>query len=174
MRCMVLGFTSNLAAVLRTLMPPARAALIRSASLSAIGGRPKRLPSRLARPGLVDHARQLAGADVNLRPRVIARRRAAGDLRALARAPLFVRAEDLGVQPVGVFRANSVGVLRKLVGDLVGRPPLAGQVPNHGLEQLAALTLRGAVPDQVVVVRQRLWIGVVEVEPTGSVPAVAH
>jgi hypothetical protein len=36
------------AAVLRTLMPPARAALIRSASLSAIGGRPSRLPSRLA------------------------------------------------------------------------------------------------------------------------------
>src|SRR5262249_40809360 len=35
-RCTVLGFTSNLAAVLRTLMPPARAALIRSASLSAI------------------------------------------------------------------------------------------------------------------------------------------
>src|SRR5262245_61621327 len=49
MRCTVLGFTSNLAAVLRTLMPPARAALIRSASLSAIGGRPSRLPSRLAR-----------------------------------------------------------------------------------------------------------------------------
>src|SRR6516164_1149459 len=49
MRCTVLGFTSNLAAVLRTLMPPARAALIRSASLSAIGGRPRRLPSRLAR-----------------------------------------------------------------------------------------------------------------------------
>src|SRR5262249_14990932 len=48
-RCTVLGFTSNLAAVLRTLMPPARAALIRSASLSAIGGRPSRLPSRLAR-----------------------------------------------------------------------------------------------------------------------------
>src|SRR5262249_46096779 len=48
-RCTVLGFTSNLAAVLRTLMPPARAVLIRSASLSAIGGRPRRLPSRLAR-----------------------------------------------------------------------------------------------------------------------------
>src|SRR5260221_2182473 len=48
-RCTVLGFTSNLAAVLRTLMPPARAALIRSANLSAIGGRPSRLPSRLAR-----------------------------------------------------------------------------------------------------------------------------
>ena len=48
MRCTVLGFTSNLAAVLRTLMPPTRAALIRSASLSAIGGRPSRLPSRLA------------------------------------------------------------------------------------------------------------------------------
>ena len=32
----VLGLTSNLAAVLRTLMPPARAALIRSATLSAI------------------------------------------------------------------------------------------------------------------------------------------
>jgi hypothetical protein len=31
MRCTVLGFTSNLAAALRTLMPPARAALIRSA-----------------------------------------------------------------------------------------------------------------------------------------------
>jgi hypothetical protein len=29
MRCTVLGFTSNLAAVLRTLMPPARAARIR-------------------------------------------------------------------------------------------------------------------------------------------------
>src|SRR5262245_28643829 len=51
MRCTVLGFTSNLAAVLRTLMPPARAALIRSASLSAIGGRPSRLPfSRCASP----------------------------------------------------------------------------------------------------------------------------
>jgi hypothetical protein len=37
MRCTVLAFTSNFAAVLRTLMPPARAALIRSASLSAIG-----------------------------------------------------------------------------------------------------------------------------------------
>ncbi len=49
MRCTVLGFTSNLAAVLRTLMPPARAALICSANLSAIGGRPSRLPSRLAR-----------------------------------------------------------------------------------------------------------------------------
>jgi len=49
MRCTVLGFTSNLAAVLRTLMPPARAALMRSANLSAIGGRPSRLPSRLAR-----------------------------------------------------------------------------------------------------------------------------
>jgi hypothetical protein len=36
MRCTVLGLTSNLAAVLRTLMPPARAALIRSATLSAI------------------------------------------------------------------------------------------------------------------------------------------
>src|SRR5207248_11593252 len=36
MRCTVLGFTSNLAAVLRTLMPPARAALICSANLSAI------------------------------------------------------------------------------------------------------------------------------------------
>src|SRR4029453_8063996 len=48
-RCTVLGFTANLAAVLRTLMPPARAVLIRSASLSAIGGRPSRLPSRLAR-----------------------------------------------------------------------------------------------------------------------------
>src|SRR5262249_61892641 len=34
MRCTVLGFTSNLAAVLRTLMPPARAARIRSVSLS--------------------------------------------------------------------------------------------------------------------------------------------
>jgi hypothetical protein len=40
MRCTVLGLTSNLAAVLRTLMPTARAALIRSASFSAIGGRP--------------------------------------------------------------------------------------------------------------------------------------
>src|SRR5258707_15537826 len=39
MRCTVLGFTSNLAAVLRTLMAPARAVLIRSANLSAIGGR---------------------------------------------------------------------------------------------------------------------------------------
>src|SRR5215813_635110 len=47
-RCTVLGFTANLATVLRTLMPPARAALIRSASLFAIGGRPSRLPSRLA------------------------------------------------------------------------------------------------------------------------------
>ena len=37
MRCTVLGFTSNFAAVLCTLMPPARAALMRSASLSAIG-----------------------------------------------------------------------------------------------------------------------------------------
>src|SRR5690242_17536216 len=45
MRCTVLALTSNLAAVLRTLMPPTRAALIRSASLSAIGGRPRRLPS---------------------------------------------------------------------------------------------------------------------------------
>src|SRR5215475_7330660 len=42
-RCTVLGFTSNLAAVLRTLMPPARAARIHSATL------PRRLPSRLAR-----------------------------------------------------------------------------------------------------------------------------
>jgi hypothetical protein len=31
MRCTVLGFTSNLAAVFRMLMPPARAAMIRSA-----------------------------------------------------------------------------------------------------------------------------------------------
>jgi len=31
MHCTVLGFTSNLAAVLRTLMPPARAALMRLA-----------------------------------------------------------------------------------------------------------------------------------------------
>jgi hypothetical protein len=44
-RCAVLGLTSNL----RTLMPPASAALIRSTSLSAIGGRPSRLPSRFAR-----------------------------------------------------------------------------------------------------------------------------
>jgi hypothetical protein len=36
MRCTVLGLTSNLAAVLRTLIPAARAALIRSATLSAI------------------------------------------------------------------------------------------------------------------------------------------
>ena len=42
MRCTVLGFTSNLAAILRTLMLPASAVLIRSASLSAIGGRPRR------------------------------------------------------------------------------------------------------------------------------------
>jgi hypothetical protein len=44
-RCAVLGLTSNL----RTLMPPASAALIRSTSLSAIGGRPSRLRSRFAR-----------------------------------------------------------------------------------------------------------------------------
>src|SRR5262245_32627655 len=37
-------------------MLPARAALIRSASLSAIGGRPSRLPSRLARCSASAHA----------------------------------------------------------------------------------------------------------------------
>jgi hypothetical protein len=36
MRCTVLGLTSNFAAVLRTLIPAARAAMIRSATLSAI------------------------------------------------------------------------------------------------------------------------------------------
>ena len=37
-RCTVLGFTANLAAVSHTLMPPARAARIRSVSLSVTLG----------------------------------------------------------------------------------------------------------------------------------------
>src|SRR5262249_32192417 len=123
--------------------------------------------------GLVHHARQLAVADVDLRPGIV-RRRGAGDRRALARAPLLVGAGDLGVQPVGVFRATSVGVLRKLVGDLLGRPALAGQVPDHGLKQLTALALWGAVLDQVVVVERCLRMSIVEVEPTSCLPAVAY
>jgi hypothetical protein len=50
MFCTVLGLTLNRAPVLRTLMPPARAAWMRSCTSSAIGpGRPSRFPSRLAR-----------------------------------------------------------------------------------------------------------------------------
>jgi hypothetical protein len=65
-------------------------------------------------------------------------------------------------------------VVRKLVGDLLGRAALAGQVPDHGLQQFAALALGRAVLDQVVVVERALRIGIVEVESAGHLPAVTR
>ena len=68
------------------------------------------------------------------------------------------------MQPVGVLGADAVGVARELVGDLLGGPALGRQVPDHGLEELAALALGRAVADQIVVVDRRLLpAGVVEV-----------
>src|SRR5262245_506170 len=48
-RCTVDGLILNLAAVLRTLRPPARASRTRFSNAGAIGGRPRCFPSPLAR-----------------------------------------------------------------------------------------------------------------------------
>ena len=68
------------------------------------------------------------------------------------------------MQPVGVLGADTVGMSRQLVGDLLGGPALGRQVPDDGLEELAALALRRAVANQIVVVDRRLLpAGIVEV-----------
>ena len=90
-------------------------------------------------------------------------RRAAGIWLAL-RLPLLVGALDFVTQPAGVLLADAVRILLELGDDLFDRLALRRQVPDAGLEQLAALAVRRAVPDHVVVVdRGRLLPGVVEV-----------
>src|SRR5712664_465962 len=81
------------------------------------------------------------------------------------------------MQPVRVFGANAVRVLGELVCYCFCGPALAGEMPHHGLEGLAALTFWRAVADQVVIVRRGLWTGVVEIEAIGLLscfPGVAR
>jgi hypothetical protein len=65
---------------------------------------------------------------------------------------------------IGVLRADAARVFGQLVGDLLGRPALAGQVPNDGGEGLATLAFRSPVPDQSVVVEKLLPLSSVKIE----------
>src|SRR5262249_24362952 len=83
---------------------------------------------------------------------------------SVVRPPFLIGAADLGVQPIGIFLADTIRMPRKLVGDLFGAPTLICQVPDATLKGLAPFAFRRTTADQLLVVDRRLAADVVEIE----------
>jgi len=68
-------------------------------------------------------------------------------------------------EPAGVFGADALGVAPELLNDVLFGEPLAVQMADDAMEQVAAVGRGRAVLDQVVVIeRLLLWLGLIEIE----------
>jgi hypothetical protein len=118
---------------------------------------------------LIDHARQLARHHADRGPgrrRIVAL--VARSARPPLRAPLGVAARDLLRQSLHILGGDTAGMPRELLDNVVLVHPLAGKVPDGGLEGFAALAVRCAVANEVVKIGD-LSRRAVEVEWAGGV-----
>src|SRR5262249_32598068 len=84
-------------------------------------------------------------------------------------AELRKAAADFGVQAVGIFQCNAIGMTRQFFGDLISVPAAVGQMPDDCGKGFAALALRYAMANKGFVVERRLFAGCLEIETAGPV-----